>query len=246
MRAVLAYHSIDPSGSALSVSPASFREHVRWLSSGAVRVVSLAELLAGRDEEDMIAITFDDALESFGSVAAPLLLDAGLPVTVFVASDYVGKLADWDGTGGDVPVFPVLSWQELHDLSDAGVELGAHSRTHPVLTRLNDEQLHEEVHGSGVRIADRTGSQPRHFSYPYGAHDDRVAAAVTAGYDAAVTTELAGVHQGTDRYRLPRLEMYYFRDPRRLQAWGTAGFRRYLTIRRLARKTRATFRRRPW
>ncbi|TFG50637.1 MAG: polysaccharide deacetylase, partial [Gemmatimonadales bacterium] len=45
MRAILTYHSIDDSGSPISVAPEQFRAHVRWLQSGVIRVVPLAELL---------------------------------------------------------------------------------------------------------------------------------------------------------------------------------------------------------
>lgn len=240
------YHSIDPSGSALSVHPADFREHVRWMASGSVRVVALPDLLQAGDEEDVLAVTFDDALESFGSVAAPLLIEAGIPATVFVVPDYVGRLADWNGTGGEAPVFPVLGWPELRELARAGVEIGSHSLKHPVLTRLSDELLQEEVVGSKKRIEDETGVLPRSFCYPYGAFDDRVASVAATSYEIAVTTELGPVSSVTHPFRVPRLEMYYFRDPRRLQSWGTPRFARYLLVRRLGRTARNALGGRPW
>ena len=46
MKAILTYHSVDDSGSAVSVSPDTFRRHVRWLASWRVRVVTVPELLA--------------------------------------------------------------------------------------------------------------------------------------------------------------------------------------------------------
>src|SRR5690606_37701023 len=60
MRAILTYHSIDESGSPISVSREAFRAHVRWLASGAVKVRPLAELVDARDGGDAVAITFDD------------------------------------------------------------------------------------------------------------------------------------------------------------------------------------------
>jgi peptidoglycan/xylan/chitin deacetylase (PgdA/CDA1 family) len=248
VRAVLTYHSIDETGSPVSVSEGAFRAHVSWLASGAVRVVPLRDLLAlDADGPDAIALTFDDALESFGTLAAPLLLEAGLPVTVFVVSDYVGRTSDWSGTGGSVPVFPVLPWSELGRLAAAGVELGAHTRTHPILTQLSDERLAAEIEGSGRCVREETGVEPRAFSYPYGACDDRVVAAtIASGYAAAVTTELMLLGRVVDPHRVPRLDMYYFRDPRRLEAWGTPTFRAYTAARHLGRRVReAAVRRRP-
>ena len=241
MRAVLTYHSIDDSGSPVSVDVRTFRQHAAWLASGAVRVLPLSDLLAlDADARDAVAVTFDDALESFGSIAAPLLLDAGLPVVTFVVSEYTGRRSDWAGTGGAVPAFPTLSWTDLGRLHEAGVELGAHSRTHPALTTLTDERLADEVEGSGRRIREETGAQPRAFSYPYGDHDDRVAAATAAcGYTAGVTTDLALLEGGRiDPHRIPRLDMYYFRSPGRLESWGTPAFTAYLAARRIGRTAR--------
>ena len=46
MKAILTYHSVDDSGSAVSVSPDAFRRHVRWLASERVRVVTVPQLPA--------------------------------------------------------------------------------------------------------------------------------------------------------------------------------------------------------
>ena len=67
MRAILTYHSIDPSGSPISVSPAAFRRHIEWLASGRVRVVRLEELMRLPAGEDAVALTFDDGFAKFGN-----------------------------------------------------------------------------------------------------------------------------------------------------------------------------------
>jgi peptidoglycan/xylan/chitin deacetylase (PgdA/CDA1 family) len=238
MRAVLTYHSVDDSGSPVSVDHRVFEDHVTWLASGAVRVLSLKALLHASDDEDAVSVTFDDALESFGTVAAPLLLEAGLPVTVFVVSDYVGRLSDWAGTNSRVPAFPILRWIDLRELARDGVELGAHSRTHPFLPRLSDEDLVEEMEGSARVIEAETGIRPRSFSYPYGAHDDRVVAAA-GSYELCVTTELRALSRGMDQHRMPRLDMHYFRERGRLETWGSPAFLRYLRLRRMGRMARS-------
>jgi hypothetical protein len=90
MKAILTYHSVDESGSVISIDEPTFRRHVRWLASGRVQVLPLDRLLDAPADVDAVAITFDDGLESFGRVAAPLLHDHGLPVTLFVVADAVG------------------------------------------------------------------------------------------------------------------------------------------------------------
>jgi len=71
MKAILTYHSVDETGSVISVDERTFRRHVQWLASGRVRAVPLDALASLPDDVDAVAITFDDGLESFGRIAAP-------------------------------------------------------------------------------------------------------------------------------------------------------------------------------
>lgn len=239
MRAILTYHSIDPSGSAISVAPGEFAEHVDWLESGRVRVVPLTEILAVPESEDAVAVTFDDALESFGTVAAPLLLRAGLPVTVFVVSDRVGGTNRWGHpSDGVVPGFGLLGWDELKSLADEGVELGAHTRTHPDLTRIDGRRIDDEIEGSARRIQEETGRRPRSFAYPFGFHSEPSVQAARRSYEIAVTTRLDVLRGPVDPMRVPRLDMVYFRGSRLLHDWAGRRFRQYLWLRRLGRRAR--------
>ena len=52
MRAILTYHTIDDSGSPISVSPAVFQTQVQWLAEGPVRVLSLEDLVSASPEDD--------------------------------------------------------------------------------------------------------------------------------------------------------------------------------------------------
>jgi peptidoglycan/xylan/chitin deacetylase (PgdA/CDA1 family) len=238
VKAVLAYHSIDSSGSPVSVPESSFRRHVEWMASSSVPVVSLPELLATAEHESAVAITFDDGLESFGKIGAPLIREAELPVTVFIVPGFVGKTSRWRGVGGKVPELPLMDWDELNGLSEIGVELGAHSMTHAVLTELDDESLDRELSDCADRIAAETGSVPRSFAYPYGAHDARVVQATTRRFEVAVTAELDTVDTDTKAHTIPRLDMWYYRDPRRLEAWGSPAFHAHLAVRKVARRAR--------
>lgn len=111
MRAILTYHSIDESGSPISVSPSAFRAHVRWLASGAVRVLPLDELVKADDRMDAVAITFDDGFENFATECADLLVEHALPTTVFVVPEHVGRTNEWGGVASPgIPTLPLMSW----------------------------------------------------------------------------------------------------------------------------------------
>ncbi len=205
----------------------------------------LRALVGAPADLDAVALTFDDALASFAEIALPLLVEHGLPGTLFVVTSRAGSTNDWTGRGErGIPTFPLMSWAELAEALESGIELGAHSRTHPRLTTLPDDLLEQELSGSAADLERHTGARPRTFCYPYGDVDDRVTAAASNLFDLACTTRL-DVLADDALHRLPRLDMVYFRDPRRLEAWGSAAFLRYVRFRAAARHVRAALSRRP-
>jgi len=240
MRAILTYHSIDSSGSPVSVSEETFRAHARFLGSGRVGVVPLADLPALPDEEDAVALTFDDGFLNFSRLAMPLLADLGLPATVFVVSDAVGTTNAWGGREvPGIPTLPLMGWKELHSVRDAGFEIGAHTRRHPDLTTVSGEQLEDETAGCVDRISSELGERPHSFAYPYGAVNEAVARHSRRLFERSVTTELRPLAPDDDTALLPRLDAWYFRQPGALEGWGTSSFRRRLWIRAQGRRVRA-------
>ena len=239
MRAILTYHSIDHSGSPISVDSASFRRHARWLASGRVRVVSLAELVRLPADSEAVAITFDDGFANFGDIAAPVLKDLALPATLFVVSDHVGGTNAWGGQAAPgIPTLRLLDWNRLGRLVEMGVELGGHTKTHPRLTELAPDRLEDELAGSAARIRSETGRVPKSVAYPYGVLDPVVVEAAGKVYQYGCTTDLRVLRHAESALKLPRLDMYYFREARRLEAWGTAGFKRRLWVQAQARRLR--------
>jgi peptidoglycan/xylan/chitin deacetylase (PgdA/CDA1 family) len=226
MKAILTYHSVDESGSVISIAEQVFRRHVRWLASGRVRVLPLDRLADAPDGEDAVAITFDDGLESFERIAAPLLREHGLPATLFVVTDAVGTTNVWPG-GADagIPVFRVSGWNALGRLAAEGVSIGAHTCTHPNLALVDRDAVEREIVASKAALARELGIDVATFAYPYGALCDAARDVVAREFRYGVTTRLAMLASHDDPAMLPRLDSYYFRAPGTLEAWGTARFR---------------------
>ncbi len=240
MRAILTYHSIDPSGSPISCRPEAFARHVRWLVSGRVNVVDLSTLVGLPHDVDAVAITFDDGFRNVGETALPLLRAHGLPGAVFVVAGQVGGTNAWrDAPDASVPVLPLLDWDAVAALAGDGIAIGSHSRTHRDLTRLDAPALEDELRGSAEAIECRTGVRPDVFAYPYGCVDPRTAAAVGQTYRLACTTEFRTLSGDDDRSRLPRLDAFYFDRHCPLESWGTPAFMRFLDRRRRLRRARA-------
>jgi len=241
MKAILTYHSIDESGSVISIDQATFRRHVRWLASGRVRVLPLASLASAPEDQDAVAITFDDGLESIGRIAAPLLRDHGLPATLFVVTDAVGTSNVWRGRGdAGIPVFSLLGWDALGRLAADGLALGAHTCTHPDLGTLDDASAEHEIVASRSRLARELGADPVAFAYPYGRVSRAAHEVVRREFRCGVTTRLATLAADDDPALLPRLDSYYLRASGTLEAWGTARFRMRLGLLAGARSVRGS------
>lgn len=80
----------------------------------------------------------------------------------------------------------VLGWQELRQLGCEGMGVAAHSRTHPLLTRVSPEEAYAEIAGSLTDLRRKLGSAPPVLAYPSGAFNDQVVGLVErAGYRIA-------------------------------------------------------------
>ncbi|MCX6659197.1 MAG: polysaccharide deacetylase family protein, partial [Candidatus Bathyarchaeota archaeon] len=73
-----------------------------------------------------------------------------------------------DGLGEEL----ILSWSEIQAMSNDGIDFGAHTVTHPVLTRVSLEQAKYEIFQSKVEIENRLNKQVTAFAYPRGMAGD--------------------------------------------------------------------------
>ncbi len=146
---ILTYHSISHGDSPLKISPELFAEQMEWLRDNA-RVVSLGEIVAALASrrplpERTVVLTFDDGFHDFYTSAAPLLHRWGLPATVFLATGYCGRTNGWPGQPDWVDREPLLNWEHVAELARQGFSFGAHSVSHPVLTRLPVVEAQREI-----------------------------------------------------------------------------------------------------
>src|SRR5262249_42695010 len=104
--------------------------------------------------------------------------------------------------GLEIPTEPpaeyrAMTWAELKALAAQGFDIGAHTRTHPILSRIPRARLADEILGCKQELEARLGTSVRHFAYPNGKADDYTRdvldAVREAGYEAAVTA-IAGVN----------------------------------------------------
>jgi peptidoglycan/xylan/chitin deacetylase (PgdA/CDA1 family) len=102
-------------------------------------------------------------------------------------------------------------WPSLAEIRyDPCVEFGAHSVSHPRLSKLPERQARSEIRSSRARIEERLGGQVRHFAFPHGdpsaCGPREFALAGEAGFLSAVTTRKGVIRAGSefDYFSLPR------------------------------------------
>lgn len=206
-----------------------FQEQMAALAEHGLHGVTLEEGLRSW-RENSVVLTFDDGYEDLAQVVAPELASRGWTATVFLASQCTER------RGLDhLPTARLLSWSQAGDLVKAGWEVGSHSLSHRDLSRLPQKELVREIRDSRGQLEERLQSPVRSFAAPYGRVNRRVRETVARHYLRAVGTRLAEAGPDEDVYDLPRLEMWYFRNPERWRQQLAGQGQRYLRWRRMAR-----------
>jgi peptidoglycan/xylan/chitin deacetylase (PgdA/CDA1 family) len=120
----------------------------------------------------------------------------------------------------------LMTLSQAAELAQRGHEIGSHTLTHPILPRLDDEQLVREIQGSRAKLEAAVGRNIAGFCYPNGDHDDRVVEATReAGYAYACSTESGRNGPAQDRFRLRRVAITRSRVGRANGGPDTVGFR---------------------
>jgi peptidoglycan/xylan/chitin deacetylase (PgdA/CDA1 family) len=214
---ILMYHQVAPPSAtgvkpSLLVTPRAFAAQMRLLHALGHRTLRLAEMVGLLEAGTALprrrfVLTFDDGFVGVLRYAAPLLTRLGFTATVFVPTRLTGTCQALDG-GPDSPQKALMSWDELRTIRTMGCEIGAHTRTHPHLTRLSPEQIEAEIAGSRDDLAAALGEAPALFAYPYGEWSAPVAEAVRrAGFVAACATQFGRAAIDSPRYGLPRISI---------------------------------------
>ena len=209
---ILMYHEIaEPpqTASRLAVSPDAFAAQLAELRREGFTTVTAARLsaalagTAGPLPDRAVVLTFDDGFEDFHRRAMPLLDRYGFTATVFVTTG-------WVRDAGPLPAGRrpgrMLSWSQIAEAAQAGIEVGAHSRLHPQLDQLPDRLLREELRSSKAQLEDKLGFPVAGLAYPFGYSSARVrevAREVGHGYACAVGNVIMGPRP--DLLALPRL-----------------------------------------
>jgi peptidoglycan/xylan/chitin deacetylase (PgdA/CDA1 family) len=153
-----------------------------------------------------VAITFDDGYVDNYTQAFPLLLKYQLPATIYLATDFIsGKLQLIHAEGWNS-----MSWEQVREMQQSGfISFAAHTRTHPILRSLSDEQVSEEIEGSREDIRRQLGIEVKTFAYPNGQGGDisrqSIQTVKESGFEAAFSTLWSTRHKPNDQWLISRV-----------------------------------------
>jgi peptidoglycan/xylan/chitin deacetylase (PgdA/CDA1 family) len=210
---ILMYHNIDspPQGARLRnlyVRKSAFARQMfllRLMGYQGLSMCAAMPYLRGEKNGRVAAITFDDGYVDTLENALPILQKYGFSATCYFISQRTGQYNDWDDAALNVRK-ALMSDDQIRAWNSAGMEVGAHSRTHPRLTHCPDRELQDEIVGSKTDLEAIIGSPVTQFCYPYGVVGERVSNAVRdAGFEAATTTQRGRVRAGDNPFLFRRI-----------------------------------------
>jgi len=213
---ILSYHSIDNSGSPISVAPKEFENQMNFLWKSGYTTITLWEyvnsmMMNKPVPSQGIVLTFDDGYKNNYDVMFPILKSFGFTATIFVVTGFMGKEDSWEKDEG-IPDLPLLSWNEVMEMKKYGLDFQPHSHSHPLLTHLTEDKIRAELINSKREIESRLNEKAGVFCYPYGKYDAKVIKILKeVGFKAAVTSRFGWNYEPIDFFRIERIGSRWFR-----------------------------------
>src|SRR5436189_2430179 len=188
------------------ITPAAFEAQMKELKDHGITVISMQDLLAWKRGEKNIpprsaVVTFDDGWKSQYEVAWPIMKKYGYPLTLFIYTEGV--------RGGALGGGEAITWEQLADLRDNGVDIQAHTATHQDLREGHnvtviepggkrsrkkltgadyEKWVQNEVVGAKELLEQRLGIKVNCFAVPFGNYNEHVKElARNAGFEAMFT-----------------------------------------------------------
>jgi peptidoglycan/xylan/chitin deacetylase (PgdA/CDA1 family) len=180
------------------ITPEAFEAQMQELRDKKIAVIGMQDFLAWKRGEKSIParaaiITIDDGWKTGYDVAWPILKKFNYPFTLFIYTEGI--------RGGKYGGGAAMSWEQLAEMRDAGVDIEAHSATHQDLRKpydkstkrkLNPEEYNQwldaEVGGSKATLEQKLGIKVNCFAVPFGYYNDRVKEATKkANFEAVFT-----------------------------------------------------------
>ena len=217
---VLMYHRVPDVAIATKhrtfVTKANFEKHLRFFALRGLQSITFQDYLKFSTgvkplrefPRKPFIITFDDGyLDNYHNML-PLTQKYGYKGVLFLLGDFSVRGNFWD-SGEDAEANRIMTAEQDKAFVDAGWEIGAHTLTHPDLTRLDDDAALHELRESRDLIERKLQTKVVSFAYPFGTYDDRIKDLVEqSGFKFGIATDSGGVTIEDDRFAIFRVNMF--------------------------------------
>ena len=204
---ILCYHKFCTGNSpdAYTINMKRFAQQMEFLKKNGYQVISISQLLQcianNIFPEKPVVITIDDGFRSVYELAFPLLKEYHYLVTLFLYTDFIANGPNQ------------LSWQEIREMTEEGIEIGSHTLSHCNLLSIKKnesqkdylERIKKEIFLSKSILENNTGNLVQSFAYPYGVYSQQVKMlAKQAGYCALLNVNSMNNSLPVDAFSLNR------------------------------------------
>jgi peptidoglycan/xylan/chitin deacetylase (PgdA/CDA1 family) len=201
---IFIYHSVRPhiegedaEQEAYDVTPELLESELKYLKDNGYTTISpdqLELLIRGATTTPAkpVILSFDDGWRNQYKYAFPLLEKYGDTATFYVFTNPIQH---------DLPHY--MTFDMLREMDKAGMTIGSHTITHPLLSTLTPEALRKEIEGSKVTLEANLGKPVKHFASPFGYTSATIQGIIKdAGYETGRTTYKGVYHSREDLYSL--------------------------------------------
>jgi poly-beta-1,6-N-acetyl-D-glucosamine N-deacetylase len=204
---MLIYHHVaTDTPRVTSVTPAELREHLQYLRDNQFQVIGLdtliKQLTTGQPIADnAVVITFDDSYANNFTAAHPILQEFGFPYTIFISP---GSIDRGDG--------PLLSWQQIKQMSDDGVLVANHAMWHEHMAKPEKgesqaqwrQRMKQSILAAEDKIAQHTGQRHQWLAYPFGEYSAELEQLVKELGFIGIGQQSGAISHATALTRIPR------------------------------------------
>ncbi|MDO9239513.1 polysaccharide deacetylase family protein [Methylicorpusculum sp.] len=214
---ILMYHMISEPRTTTekryACPPQQFEKHIQMLLDNNYTPISIDQVWNYYSEniplpDKAVLISLDDGFEDNYLNAFPVFKRYNIPAIIYLASGVIGHINTWMVA----PAFSqrkMLSWEQIKEMSNEGIQFGSHTVTHSQLDKLSNDEAYQELIDSKQSIENHLGCECSHFAYPFGLFNEHTQKLVSdAGYKTACSTRSGFNNAERNPLILHRIDVY--------------------------------------
>lgn len=186
---VLFYHRVantHPNG--WTISKERFQRHVNFCQENfdVIDLAAVQQRVRNFDSQvPAVSLTFDDGYADNCDFAIPLLIERQLPCTYFVSTQHVLEQRSFQHDVDQGRPLAINTPRQLRTMSDAGIEIGCHTRSHADFSTLRDlASIRCEIIDAKDELEQMIGKAVRYFAFPFGMPEQLTQVAIEAIHEA--------------------------------------------------------------